>query len=264
MKTILRCEDSLEGIFSGVYEGWAGHYDHDTIELCLEESPDMELFSRYIDVPTDRERAGKVERTIRQKMGWEVYEAVGRAALSYDLSKGTAIYRLIVTALSMERPGNVLEVLTDPGVMQVTRLARTVWNEAHHLMGFVRFEELENGVLLSIIRPKNQVLPAIAPHFAERLPQENWAIYDEGRALFAVHPKGKDWFLLRGERLNEAFAARLSSEEMELQTLWKDFCSSIMIHSRRNEELQRQLLPKRFRPYMTEFNKEIISEMPGL
>jgi len=254
MKTILQCEDSLEGIFSGVYEGWAGRYGHENIELCLEKETNLELFVRYIEVPTDEVRAEKVVRTIRRLMGWEVYEAIGRAALSYEPVRGTAIYRLIVKALSMERPGNVLEVLTDWGVMEVTRLARTVWNEAHHLMGFVRFEELENGVLLSKICPKNHVLPAIAPHFTDRLPMENWVIYDERRGLFAVHSKGKDWFLLSGEKLNEEILTRLSPEETDLQMLWKGFCDSITIQNRKNEELQRQLLPKRFRPYMTEFN----------
>lgn len=35
MKTVLCCEDSLEGILCGVYEGWAGKYGHASVALAL-------------------------------------------------------------------------------------------------------------------------------------------------------------------------------------------------------------------------------------
>lgn len=257
MKTILCCEDSLEGIFSGIYEGWAGRYGHESVELQLQESYEMELFAQYKKVLTDPERAEKVARTIRTKMGPEVWEAIGQAALSWEPDRGTAIYRLIVRALSMEKPGRVLEVLTDPGVLRVTVLEKNVQNESHHLKGFVRFEELENGVLLSVIRPKNRVLPVIAPHFADRFPMENWAIYDRNRQEFAIHPKEKNWVLVRGQILEEEVRKKLSEEEQEFCTLWKGFCRSVMIEGRKNETLQTGLLPKRFQKYMTEFDKNL-------
>ena len=253
-KLILCCEDSLDGIFSGVYEGWAGRYGHPRVELLLEEVHNMELFARYIQVPTDPERAGKVARTIRSRMGQKVFEEIGRAALSFEADRGTAVYQLIAHALSMEQPGRVLEVLTDPWVIRVMYLARNVWNEAHHLLGFVRFEELQNRVLLSVIRPKNRVLPILAPHFADRLPKENWMIYDRGRQEFAVHPAGRPWVLVRGETLDEDMRNQMSDREREFQELWKDFLRSTMIEERKNEELQTQMLPKRFQKYMTEFS----------
>lgn len=252
-KTILCCEDSLEGIFSGVYEGWAGRYGHASVELQLGEEHNLELFARYILVPVDEEKARKVGNTIYRRMGWEVYQEIGKAALSFAEDKGTAIYRLIVRALSMEKPGRVLEVLTDPGVLRVVELARSVWYESHHLFGFVRFEELENQVLLSVIGPKNRVLPILAPHFEDRLPLENWAIYDRTHQEFAIHPRDRSWVLVRGERLDEDIRSRLSADEQEFRQLWKGFCRSIMVEGRENPGLQTQNLPKRFQKYMTEF-----------
>lgn len=254
-KTILCCEDSLEGIFSGVYEGWAGRYGHASVELALGVEHELELFADYVQVPTDAERVRKVTNTVRRRMGEEVYEEIGKAALSCEPDRGTAIYGLIVRALSMERPGRVLEVLTDPAVMRVVSLAKNVWNESHHLFGFVRFEEVENQVLLSVIGPKNRVLPILAPHFQDRLPLENWAIYDRNREEFALHPKGRDWVLVRGEQLDEKVRRGLSAQEEEFQRLWKGFCRSIMVEDRRNQELQTQMLPKRFQKYMTEFQE---------
>ena len=58
--------------------------------------------------------------------------------------------------------------------------------------------ELENGMLFSRIGPKNDVVAFLMPHFADRLPIENFVIYDEKRNLFGIHPAGKPWYLLRG------------------------------------------------------------------
>ena len=44
-----------------------------------------------------------------------------------------------------------------------------------------------------------------------------------------------------------------SQKEDEYQQLFKQFCDSIAIESRKNDKLQMNMLPLRFRPYMTEF-----------
>ena len=57
------------------------------------------------------------------------------------------------------------------------------------------------------------------------------------------------------EQMKEVFAGeeRLSEEELLFGQLWKEFCSSNAIAGRNNPALQNQLLPVRFRPFMTEF-----------
>ena len=59
------CEDSTEGIFTAVYDAFAeGHRKEDTA-LCLKESTyTTELFTTYIPVETDMEKAAKVARTM--------------------------------------------------------------------------------------------------------------------------------------------------------------------------------------------------------
>lgn len=44
---------------------------------------------------------------------------------------------------------------------------------------FIRFRELENGILFSEITPKAQILTCVADHFEDRFPLENWIIYDK-------------------------------------------------------------------------------------
>lgn len=69
MKTVLCCEDSLEGILCGVYEGWAGKYGHASVALALGNPGQQELFVRYVQVPTETEPAQKVYRTVLRVMG---------------------------------------------------------------------------------------------------------------------------------------------------------------------------------------------------
>lgn len=136
------------------------------------------------------------------------------------------------------------------------------------IKGFLCFEELETGILYAVISPKNNILPYLAEHYSDRLPMENFLIWDEGRDLYVVHPAGKEWFLLkesekknRGEKASdkkedahdeERFGA-LSLEEKYYQELFRHFCHTISIEGRKNLNLQRNMLPLRFRPYMVEF-----------
>ena len=47
-----------------------------------------------------------------------------------------------------------------------------------------------------------------------------------------------------------------SAEEKDMQRLWKLFVDTIAIKERINTDLQRQMLPLRYRKYMKEFAKE--------
>ena len=62
---------------------------------------------------------------------------------------------------------------------------------------FLRFSELENGVLFATIHPKDNVLPYLAEHFTDRLPSENFMIYDATHQSVAVH---KSAFQLHSHR----------------------------------------------------------------
>ena len=63
-KTIFLCEDSTDGIFTGVYDAWASRLGHGNVKLALKEDMNYELFARYLEVEPDGEKAGKVEMKI--------------------------------------------------------------------------------------------------------------------------------------------------------------------------------------------------------
>ncbi|MCI8300901.1 MAG: DNA metabolism protein [Lachnospiraceae bacterium] len=258
---IFLCEDNIDGIFTGVYDAWASRRGHANVALSSAPSENYSLFHEYIRVQTDPEKSAKVARTLQKRMGAETYEELCQAASAVDLSfakkhvpdKADSIYKTIVLALSLPDSSKVLNYLGEPYVNRVFQLSRSTGNEAHHLLGFLRFQELENGILFAKIHPKNDVLPFLGAHFADRLPQENFMIYDENRHLAVLHPSKKGFFITDTEGLDLETLQRLSPKEREYQKLWCRFFDSIAIEARKNPKLQKQNLPKRFRQDITEF-----------
>ncbi len=255
--TVFWCEDSLYGILTGVYEAWDSRLGHDRVRLKTDEQDSLELFCDYRQVKTDASKAEKVLGTIRERLGEEAFEAVCYAAACEDSGRADAIYRMVVLGLHMKNGQQVVNCLQNPCVSLVMRLRTKAWHEAHRYMGFVRFEELENGVLYAQIEPVCAVLPLLAPHFAERFRQEHWVIHDKKRGLMAVHPRGTLWVLADAGDLNPACLERRSGREREFQELWKSFCKAIAIEERRNPRCQQGLLPLRFRDCMTEFQETV-------
>ncbi|RDU22564.1 TIGR03915 family putative DNA repair protein [Anaerosacchariphilus polymeriproducens] len=254
METVFLCEDSMEGIFTGVYDGWASKKGHANIKLELKQCNTFRLFAEYINVKTDAQKARKVSDTVKNKMGEEALIHIMRAALAVDDEKADAIYRTIVVGLALKYKGKVMDCLSNPGVLKVFKLSRTVFYEADHMKGFIRFKELQNGVYFAKIAPKSHLLPIISPHFADRLPNENWMIYDENRGLFSIHAKQKEWVLVEDEQINIDTINKISENEERIQELWKCFFHTVSIKERENYNLQRKNLPIRFRENVLEFN----------
>ena len=148
----------------------------------------------------------------------------------------------------------IMEHLSNPDVAKVFQLSRSVSNEAHLYQEFIRFRELDNGILFSEISPKSRVLTCIAGHFSDRFPLENWVIYDKTHQVFLMHRAREKWRLVWGKELDQQAAERLSDKEKEYETLWKGFFDSIAIQERKNLRLQKTHLPVRYREGMPEFS----------
>lgn len=258
MEYYLICEDSLEGIFTGIYDAYLLKRPHSEIHIQVGEEENLRLFAEYENIKADPAKAKKVARTIGQKFGTEGYLAICRALASADSAKGEAIYKMIVDGLLMNNPQDIMGHLSNPHVMKVFELARFSGNEAHFLIEFIRFRELENGILYARTGPKNNVLTFVMPHFSARLPMENFVIYDEVRGLYGLHPAKKEWYVVNeaeGFRINAADVG-YSKDEIIYSELFTAFFHIIGIEERRNYKLQRNMLPLRYREYMTEFTRK--------
>lgn len=241
------CEDTADGIFTAIYKAWQEGTSHTHVEV--NNGQNLSMFSKYIEVDTDIELALKVVEAINNKLSDEIYYYVFRATLSNKSSKAESIYRFLRKAFRVGK--DIMNQLADEDVMEIFALTRYISNEVHRYEGFIRFEELSNGVLVSKINPQNNVVPVVAVHFADRLHTENWIILDTVRNISAIHRAGKGYILsydVTEDRLNEI--APLSLDEVKFKALWNRFFDTIAIEPRKNYELQRNMMPIRYRKYM--------------
>lgn len=250
---IYRCEESMEGILTAIYNIYEDK--HALADTQIRFDDEYILFGEDVQVENDAKRAEKVSRTLQRKFGAMDYDTICMALASWSPEKATVVFQSIRYGLSAcVAPGRLFTHLSDDNVLQASKLALNASREFHHLLGFVRFEELDGGILFSRIKPKNHVIQGLMEHFSDRLPMEDFCIFDEGRELFAVHPAGREWFFLEGSMaVAQVEQVPYSTEEEKYAALFKHFCRHIAIEDRKNYELQRNMLPIRFREYMTEW-----------
>ncbi len=254
-KKIFLCEDSIEGIFTAVYDAWSSRYGHGNIRIQVqsaqEEGTEMELFSEYIYVAGNGEKTKKVAGSIKEKISGDAFDMVCKAVCSDETEKGDIIYRFLILGFSIGP--KVVDYLSNDTVLSIFKMNRKVNNEAHHFLGFVRFTESKSNILLAKINPGNDILRLIAPHFSERFNSENFVIYDEKRKTAIVHRSGFPWIYTLADELKVDRFHELSDQEEEFRLLWKTFFDTVAIEERKNYKLQRNNLPKRFRSNMPEF-----------
>lgn len=111
-KKMLICDDTMEGIFTAVYDGWRWGNRGFSVGIAVREPDHPELFTENLEIISDSVKAFKVARTIKTRLGGQVYEAVCYAAASVHPEKGTAIFYLLRRALEKGRiDTRVLELL---------------------------------------------------------------------------------------------------------------------------------------------------------
>ena len=197
-------------------------------------------------IATIPDRARRVRRSIPQKLGAEATDFVRRAFLTCHAQKELLLLRFF--RLGYEKGPVVLRMLTDDTVHALTEAVRHLENEAHLLTGFVRFSDA-NGVLVSIIEPKNIVLPIIAPHFCNRYPNERFVLYDNTHAMALLHQSGT-WEIADVEAFSMPDP---DEEERKYRALWRLFYDTIEVEGRHNPRCRMGHMPKRYWRCMTEF-----------
>lgn len=245
------CQDSFEGILTGIYDAWMSRKGHENVRLELEGFYQPELFCDYVEAAPSAEKFEKVAAAVRHKLSDRVYEHLYIASLSQEPDRADKMYRFLIDGFRYGE--KVLSMINRDSVYEIFKMCRFVWNESHRLKEFVRFSKASGDYYISRIGPESDVLPLLAEHFADRLSGENWMIYDERRKKAAVHRALKGWFItFPGEAEQKAIELSQNMGE-DYEDLWKIFYDAVAIKERVNPVCQRNHLPLRFRPYMTEF-----------
>ena len=220
------CHDgSLEGLLSAVFEAYARREDPQDIARADVLQPRLGQTVRVIE--TNEEHAVRVRRGIRRACGDAAYDAVKHASLSDHPDAGTIVYRFIRYAMAQNRPHDcsgckrrgscggacgkfactgkarrsVLGDLAHPAVEPLHRLARSVMNERHRMLQFLRFEHLENGVWFARCNPAASVIPLLMDWFSGRFNTQPFIIFDEAHNIAGVY-EGRDWYLVQTENVD--------------------------------------------------------------
>ena len=258
-KTIFVCQNTIEGIFSAIYDAYSSvcnhEIEHANVEICSQGIENYCMFANYINVETDSDKAIKVSRTICNKMGYEAYECFCFAISCDDNDKATNIYHSIVTGLHISNPFRIMNMWTNSNVARVIELSRQGRNEFFRWREFLQFRELSSGILYSKIGPTCDIIAFLGPHFENRLPNENFIIHDSIRDRFLIHEKQKNWVLISGNDFHgdRTLLNTLSEKEEIISDLFRAFTTSIAIKERINPKLQQQLMPLRIQKYKIEF-----------
>jgi len=244
---IYYANDTPEGILTAIYEAWADSMPNHEIEIRLEENEQFDFFTTHVQVEASYEKAMKVVKTIQKRLGFQTWKMIEGALLANAKDKGQALFNML--RYGFTRNTDLTDDLSNEWVLRCFELNRKVRYEAHLLVGFVRFDQLVNGIYFSTIGPANDSLPLIADHFAERFNNQAFMIYDEKRKRSVVYAPGAPWYFVEGE-IKDSHSLMIQDG---FSTLWKTYFDTIAIKERLNPICQRNHCPIHFRAYMNEF-----------
>ena len=248
---ILQCEDSLEGILTAIYIAFVEknrmkEYKDGDISIEIGRHHTLSLFAQQMLVETDLDKAQKTLFSVQTKISFFVYKKVLSALCHFDEDRANAVLGFLIKGFPMGP--RVVEDMADPYVMRVFELARKVDNESHLFCGVVRFFDL-GKFLYAEIEPKCNVLPQIMEHFAERYPNEHYAICDKKRGIALIHLAFGESFFVSGNEWN----IDLEKQEDYFERQWSQYFKTIAIEERYNPRCQNNLIPKWYRKHMVEF-----------
>ena len=213
--------------------------------------PGPGLFAVVERVPADPGRAAAFLRHLAAHLPPEIFAELFHAFFADEPEAGTAI--LAYLRLLLRTGGMAAEDWTDERVRKARRLAQRVRHEVHRLHGFIRFRRLTDGTYYAAITPDHAVLPLLAPHFTARFADQRWLIHDTKRNSGLYYDGRRVHYLPAVERALGQPGGPLPSEEEGLyERLFREYFHRIAIPERRNERLQRQRVPLRYRRNMVE------------
>ena len=255
-QTILLCDDDLESIYTAIFDAFALKLDPRKTHLQFDGAESMEFFTEYIYVDRDSEKAQKLAKWLVRRFGESVYEHLTYILCHSSGRRADVFYHVVELGLNLKYPETIFNHLGNCWVMEGFEMKRKASKELLHLMGFLRFEELKNGILFAKFHPKTDCILFLARHFADRLPSENFVIYDMKRKKCIIHPYRSEWYMRTNVEMEDFASLENSNAQQFFEILYKEFCKTIAIQDRKNEKLQQNMLPLHFRDCMVEFSKD--------
>lgn len=240
-------DGSFDGLLTAVFMSFAQH----EIPMGIEVDGDIQqtLGISYFYVSADSEKASRIIKSIKSKISAQALQNISFTFLSNVKDKEMKILAYIHRCFKYGKSVN--SHLNDTYVADVLNAALYVINEAHKFKGFVRFSELEGGILYAEISPINRILPCLILHFTSRYPAMPFMINDLTHSECLVY-NGKECVIRETSSM-----PRLQYTENELlhRELWREFYNTVEIKERHNERCRMNNMPKRYWKHLTELQQ---------
>jgi probable DNA metabolism protein len=215
--------------------------------IIVEGAEENLLFGETVNISIDSKTGKRIIDHIENKSG-DALRYICGAFLSELKGSEKAIYDFM--SLIYRKGYRVTENLAEESVLSIFKMQQKVFIEKHRMLGFLRFSELSDGTYYSPYEPDHNITCLVAPHFKERLSQQNWIIHDVKRNIGAMYKKQtKRWELFN---IEQSSGIRYSEREEEYQRLWHHYCREISIPERKNPRCQKQFMPVRYWKHLTE------------
>lgn len=238
-------DGTYPGFLTAVYEIY--HHGTSQLEDIRKEGREETLFGGEIKVETSFLKADKVAVSFEDCCGKEALRWMYRAFLAEEEGKEMKIFFFLRMGFRLKK--GIYRKQREPWVMDILKLCQKVGNEMDKFRGILRFSELEDGLLFAEIRPTHQILPLLAPHFADRFSTKRWAIYDGNRHDAVVYENGKISFVSVEQK---EMHMKYSGGEEDFRQLWRNYYRHMGIEERRNSKVRMNFIPKKYWGELTE------------
>lgn len=239
-------DGTFDGLLTSIYEVYYRNENPD--DIVPQDRLEENFLIEKIYISTDKEKASKVYRSIEEKISLEALRRVFYAYLSELPKNGINILNYL--KIGYKIGSNVDNNLANDAVLTMDKINHKVSMERHRLVGLLRFKMLENGILYSDLEPEYNIIGTLAPHFANRMSNENFVIHDIKRNIGVFYNK-KEW-IIKDFVLEDNVIVR--EDEEEYQELWKAYYKHISIESRKNLRLKKNNMPMKYWKHLVEIN----------
>lgn len=207
----------------------------------------MNLLGDFLEVETDEAKASIVYDAMEEKISHFAVRCMYKTFLSNVADKEMKILRFAVMGF---RTGPKFTYMHGNDiVIAIETAVRQVGNEAERMRQFVRFSQMDGGVLYGEIEPEHDVLELLPSHFCDRFKNEPFIIRDVGRNKAIVALKGQ-WYITD---FGEGDMPDYSTDEIGYRRLWKKYFDHIAIKERINPRCQAGHVPLKYRKHLVEF-----------
>lgn len=245
MRTVYFTESgSLESFFTAVFDG----YKDETAYLTSSAFFQPSLGDTVLCVRTNEEKAERVARKIRSLDERALYE-IERILRSNKEDREQIAFEYIRVLVQEKRP--VRGMLLKAEIRRAIDELNKVTKEVHHMKGFLRFQETQDGVFYAPFSPDHDIVDLLVPHFSARFSGTPFILHDVKRKKAAVSD-GKNYGVFAAEHAD----VLISEQEDALLRLWKSYYKNVSIAARKNTRQMKNYMPVRYWRFMPEKEDE--------